>query len=92
MRNRMILLAAAVLTAGCISKGEYREFVKSARAYYDEVTPVYVADVNSADLPEQSRKNRLALPEDFLRSLEAAERRAGLREDAAPEPEAEGTE
>lgn len=85
MRNRIIALAAAAALSGCISKAEYREFVKSSRAYYDEVTPAYVADVNSADLPEQSRKNRLALPEDYLRSLEAAEVRAGLREEAPAE-------
>jgi len=83
VKNRLLAaaLAASALT-GCISKAEYRQFVKSTRAYYDEVTPAYVAAVQSdSSLPEQSRKNRLSMTDDYLAALEAAEERAGLVED-----------
>lgn len=88
MRNRIALVALALsaAAAGCISKGEYRKFVESTRAYYDEATPAYVESVTSNPaLPEQSRKNRLGLVDDFGRAVLEAEERAGIREEPGEE-------
>jgi hypothetical protein len=72
-----LLVLAGVLVQGCVvSKGEYGDFVKASRGFYDAVGPAFSeATVHDVGLSDQSKKNRLSELEAYKRALEAAEDR-----------------
>lgn len=74
----LALLAVAALSAGCISKGEYRDFVRAAKGYREALGPDYVARIQSdQSVPDQVKANRAALDAEFAASIAAAESRLG---------------
>ena len=77
-RAGAILLAAGLVLSGCssVSRQEYGALVTAARDYRAAVGPTYRASLEH--LPEQSRRNRLALDEEFGLTLDSAAERAGL--------------
>lgn len=76
-----ILVALASL-AGCssVSQKEYRALVEASEAYRNTVGPVFVESVKNDRIPDQSKKNRLAVDEDFGLMLASCKVRAGMVE------------
>jgi len=76
------LLLVALTMAGCVSKGEYKDFVVAMRKYHDSVAPIVSAD--TAKLPSTAtmaivKQDRLSMLGDAETAIRAAEARAGLR-------------
>lgn len=80
---RTVVLALALVVQGCISKGEYRDFIRAAKEYRDALGPDYLDRLDrDPGVPEQVRKNRRKLDQDFMASVAAATSRVdGLGSD-----------
>ena len=75
-----IVLLFVLFTSGCssVSQKEYGALVEAARGYRAQVGPTYRSVIEHSDLPAQSKKNRLAVDDDFAVTLDSASVRAGL--------------
>jgi hypothetical protein len=83
VKKAVIIVAALAFTVqGCVSKAEFRENVKAWRGFHDAVSPDLTKLYGA--MAEPSRTTRLRTISDDEDALEKAEKRAGLRDDAAP--------
>jgi hypothetical protein len=74
---RVVALVGALVVSGCVvTKGEYGDFVKASRGFFDAVGPVF-SRVTAEDpgLAEQSRRNRQKELAAYESALVAAEER-----------------
>lgn len=81
MPRRAFVLAPLVLLSGCatVTMSEYRAFVDASSRYYEGVDPTFREAVRGdANLPPQSKKNRIGLSTDHRVALDSARARAGL--------------